>query len=249
VPFYVCPGTSSWLSLVGRTSNALGNLRNAAENGRKHGAIGFLNTDWGDWGHWQPLPASYLGFAYGAAISWAFEANRALDLPVALSRFAFRDPSGAMGRLAFAMGDAYTLVGANHDNSAIMARALFAPLEKMRGGKVRWYDANEPLAPAQLREAMAHMQALVAELDGVRLPDARIVPEYRNAAGLWLHGCKRLILAAEPEAFVPAQLSAELRALIAPFCDNWLARNRPGGLGDSLARMAPMLEEYRALGG
>lgn len=37
VPFYVCPGTSSWNSLVGRTDNALGNLLNAAENGLKQG--------------------------------------------------------------------------------------------------------------------------------------------------------------------------------------------------------------------
>ncbi len=30
VPFYLCPGTSSWNSVGGRTENALGNLRNAA---------------------------------------------------------------------------------------------------------------------------------------------------------------------------------------------------------------------------
>ena len=33
VPFYVCPGTSTWNTLAGRTDNALGNLLNAAENG------------------------------------------------------------------------------------------------------------------------------------------------------------------------------------------------------------------------
>src|SRR6266849_5392230 len=64
VKFYVCPGTSSWMSLLGRTDNAIANLRSAALNARKHGAIGYLNTDWGDYGHWQTLPVSYLGFAY-----------------------------------------------------------------------------------------------------------------------------------------------------------------------------------------
>ena len=38
IPFYVCPGTGSWRTLAGRTSSVLGNLRNAAENGLKHGA-------------------------------------------------------------------------------------------------------------------------------------------------------------------------------------------------------------------
>ena len=40
IPFYVCPGTSSWISALGRTENAIGNIRNAAENGLKNGAIG-----------------------------------------------------------------------------------------------------------------------------------------------------------------------------------------------------------------
>jgi hexosaminidase len=92
IPFYVCPGTSSWNSIVGRTDNALANLRNAAENGLKHGAIGYLITDWGDNGHWQSLPFSYIGFAYGAAVSWAFQANRDMDIARATSFFAFAIP-------------------------------------------------------------------------------------------------------------------------------------------------------------
>ncbi len=67
IPFYLCPGTSAWNSIAGRTTNALANLKSAAENGLAYGAVGYLNTDWGDNGHWQPLPVSYLGMAMGAA--------------------------------------------------------------------------------------------------------------------------------------------------------------------------------------
>jgi hexosaminidase len=42
--FYVCPGTSSWNTLTGRTKNAIGNLRNAAVNGHATGAEGYLIT-------------------------------------------------------------------------------------------------------------------------------------------------------------------------------------------------------------
>ena len=98
--FYVCPGTSSWNSIGGRTDNALGNLRSAAENGLKHGASGYLNTDWGDNGHWQALPISELGFAMGAAYSWAWEANREVDVPRVVSQCVFDDPSGNFGRVA-----------------------------------------------------------------------------------------------------------------------------------------------------
>ena len=38
VPYYVCPGAGAWISLIGRTDNAMANIRNAATNGRKHGA-------------------------------------------------------------------------------------------------------------------------------------------------------------------------------------------------------------------
>ena len=42
------PRHLEWVSLSGRTDNMLGNIRNAVENGLKYGAIGILNTDWGD---------------------------------------------------------------------------------------------------------------------------------------------------------------------------------------------------------
>ena len=35
VPWWVCPGTSSWNSLAGRTENCLGNLRAAARAGSR----------------------------------------------------------------------------------------------------------------------------------------------------------------------------------------------------------------------
>ena len=55
IPFYVCPGTSSWNSLTGRTTNMQTNLANAARQGKKYGAYGYLVTDWGDYGHHQYL--------------------------------------------------------------------------------------------------------------------------------------------------------------------------------------------------
>ncbi|MBV8780024.1 MAG: family 20 glycosylhydrolase, partial [Phycisphaerae bacterium] len=51
VPFYVCPGTSSWCSIAGRTDVMRANARSAAIEGKRHGAIGYLMTDWGDYGH------------------------------------------------------------------------------------------------------------------------------------------------------------------------------------------------------
>jgi hexosaminidase len=42
VPFYVCPGTSSWNSFVGRTRNMLENIRGACRAACAHGGLGML---------------------------------------------------------------------------------------------------------------------------------------------------------------------------------------------------------------
>src|SRR5450432_1002677 len=96
LPFYVCPGTSSWCSIAGRTDNAIANLKNAAVHGLRNGAVGYLNTDWGDYGHLQYLPISFLGFAAGAAYSWCYESNH--DLPIAdvLDAHIFHDAAKIM---------------------------------------------------------------------------------------------------------------------------------------------------------
>jgi hypothetical protein len=247
VPFYVCPGTSSWQSLVGRTENMLGNLRNAAENGKQNGARGFLNTDWGDFGHWQQPMVSYAGFAYGAAVSWAYAANKDADLGALLSRYAFRDSTNTLGQLALDLGNVYRILKAPHNNSALMVRALFSPMHQIREGYFI-YRGSEPIRieVAQVREAMAHMQTLAARLEGVQPADPYIVREYRTAIALWLHGCKRLLKAADDSSYSNAEMAADLRPLMGAFAADWLHRSRPGGLGDSLTRMARLLAEYES---
>lgn len=69
--FWVCPGTSSWNTLFPRVVNSNGNIRNLARLGVAHGASGFLNTDWGDGGHYQPIGQCWYGYIYGAEQSWS----------------------------------------------------------------------------------------------------------------------------------------------------------------------------------
>ena len=70
IPFYVCPGVQGWNTFFNNINLACDNIRTYAEQGRKHGAIGFLNTDWGDHGHVNLLFNSMHGLVYGAAASW-----------------------------------------------------------------------------------------------------------------------------------------------------------------------------------
>jgi len=127
IPFYVCPGTSTWQTLVGKHDNALANLRAAAKVGKKFGAIGFLNTDWGDGGHPQPLAVSWPLFAAGAALAWNSKALDEQNLLAVLSRDVFEDPTGKIAQAGFKLGFAHQKLGVKALNETPLGTVIAAP--------------------------------------------------------------------------------------------------------------------------
>jgi hexosaminidase len=245
IPFYVCPGTSSWTSIGGRTTNALGNLSNAAENGLKHGAIGYLNTDWGDRGHWQTLPISYLGLAVGAAYSWALEANRSLDVAQAVSWHAFRDPTGTMGCVAQDLGNVYRAAEFVPHNASVLFWILQRPLPEIA-------QRYPSLSPATLNRALEAINQAIEPMAKAQMgrPDAGLVlREFASSARLLRHAARRGMLALSPgdgkAASLKRELDRDIAEIIADYRHVWLARNRVGGLGDSLARLEAVRADYR----
>jgi hypothetical protein len=244
LPFYVCPGTASWTSIAGRTDNALGNLRNAAENGLKHGAAGYLITDWGDRGHWQQPFVSYLGFGYGAAVSWAYEANRDVDIAAAVSLHAFRDPTGVSGRVAYDLGNVYQAVGFVPHNSSVLFWILQSTPDEVRSSP---YAREVPTDG--LQHALTAIDAAIRPLPGAQMarPDADLVRrEMEHTARLLRHACHRGRWVTGSGTEDPAELEREADGLITEQEALWLARSRPGGLKDSLARMEQMRHDYQS---
>lgn len=243
IPFYVCPGTSAWCSISGRTDNAVGNLLQAAENGLKHGASGYLNTDWGDYGHWQAWPVSYLGLMAGAAFSWALESNRSLDLAEMLSWHAFRDASGAMGKAAFDLGNVYRALGIEPHNSSVLFWIMQWPLEELR--------AYPSLSPAVFNKTLEAIEAAAGQIRLARMehPDGELVrDEFDLTARLLRHACRRGLLALESDppgtARLRRELAEDLAALVLQYRQLWLARNRAGGLPESAARLEKLHADY-----
>jgi hypothetical protein len=239
VPFYVCPGTSSWLSITGRTDNAIANLKSAAVNGLANGAIGYLNTDWGDLGHLQYLPVSFLGFTAGAAYAWCYETNKDLDISQSLDLHVFRDNAGVMGRLVHDLGNVYQAV----KTPLGMSTRLFWSLVGGEDRRKLW----EVIQPEEFDDAESRLSEIVSRLDAARMnrsDAALIADEIRNAAEMLRFGChhgrRRLGVATMSDD----ALVAWLRRIIAEHRRLWLARNRPGGLADSCARLEARLEEY-----
>lgn len=251
LPFYVCPGTSSWNTVAGRTDNAIGNLRSAAEHGLRHGATGYLITDWGDRGHWQAPPISEPGFLAGAAYAWCWEANRGLDVAAAASLHAFDDPAGALGRALYDLGNVYTTLPRVH-NSSPLFWALQLPLAEL-APRLAGDMAISLEAVARTREAIDAAVAPLADARSGR-PDAALLgEELAHAAALLRHACDRIELALAPERLDEpgrrAALAGELRRLTREQRRLWLARSRPGGLEDSLARFDAALADYAPLAG
>jgi hypothetical protein len=225
--------------VAGRTDNALHNLRNAARHGLKHGAVGFLNTDWGDNGHWQPLPVSFLPLAYGAGLSWAIAQNEPLDAAQLASRFAFVDETGALGQVAHDLGNVYQETALIHNNSVLFRLLQETPAK---------IAARPNLTEAQLQASLSRIEAAVANLDAARSsrPDAGLIQaEFAWAAALLRHACRRGLWALQGDDSQRAALAADADGLLTVYRDLWHARNRPGGFVDSLARLEKMRDDYR----
>jgi hexosaminidase len=239
VPFWVCPGTSSWLSLVGRVPNALANVRDAANAAREFGARGLLITDWGDQGHLQPPSVSLPALCLAAALSWS-DCQDELDLFAAIDALVVRDRTGTIGPTLAHLGQVYAHTGIRALNSSPLSNALLRPF---KGYEPTWG-----------RTSRSRLYEILAQLDSARTELARAEPtgfggaivarELAQAAGLARQGAFRLMHACLGTGPSPEQLGRELGDLITEQAACWRARSREGGLGDSLARLHRARAEY-----
>ncbi len=234
VSWWVCPGTSSWNSFAGRTDNCLGNLRAAAKAGLAHGASGFLVTDWGDNGHMQALPVSFLGLAAGAASAWCCESSTGIDLTRALDIHVFRDQAGRMGNLARDAGNAYLLAGNGMGNASPLFHFICPLGDAALPGSVTAPRLTETLRKV---EEMAH----AVEESRMDRPDAELIKdEYRLTLGMLAHACRRginIMHGTLNDQGVEPRLRKDMAGLIGEYRRIWNARNRPGGLLQSVERL------------
>ncbi len=197
VPFYVCPGTSTWMTLIGRNDNAFTNLRLAAEAGKRNGAIGFLNTDWGDGGHPQPLAVSLPLYFAGAACAWCRSSWKEADLAPVLSRDAYFDPTGNIAAAALGLGLAHRKFDFVSPNVTPFGAVIAAPVPKSRELFCRdglKYYARIPAGNVEsaLEEVEKHRQILYAS----RTTDHRgemLAAELDMAARMAAESCKIML--------------------------------------------------------
>lgn len=203
--FMVCPGTSSWTTITGRTDNMKQNISNAVQSAIQNDARGMLLTDWGDMGHWQYWPVSIAPFVYGSALSWNVESEDRLPFAAFLNLMAFKDSSGVMGDLVLDMGrynqfEEYKMV----NMTTTMQTFMFGIMDKVMVETVQnklqdglfeliHYDDEtveeikqrfENAGPYDYRSIIEYTSILKERLDETQMErtDATLIlDEYRNA--------------------------------------------------------------------
>jgi hexosaminidase len=248
VPFWVAPGTSSWLSILGRFTNARSTCSRAAAAALAHGGSGYLNTDWGDNGHLQQWVVGEPGLAYGAAVSWCYEANDDIDMAAALSAHVFEDPSGRLAETVLALGDAHRLVTPQFPNMSALVMNLYYPqLPVGRGLTAGLTDDELDTVASCLADARTGVTGATPRRDdGAWLIDevvysADLVSLLVRDSQARLRGDGTLASVGRHER---AALGAELDEIMQRARELWLRRNRPGGLEDSLGWLRNLRAAY-----
>ncbi len=252
VPFWICPGTSSWLSIAGRVGNMIENIRSAAAAGLAHGAGGLLVTDWGDMGHLQQPPVSDPGFAAAAAFGWCVEAHAALDggdLGALLDAHCYDDPAGETGRVVVDLGQAWGMVAPEPPNMSALALPLLLPQWAVGTALTEGLTTTD----LQAVEAMLDRTALALGRARPRRRDADLVITELGATSALLRlACHDALLRLAGNGTLGSvssgdrdALGSEVTACISEHRRLWLERFRPGGLADSAAWLEHLLDCYR----
>ena len=248
VPFYVCPGTAAWNSLLGRTDNMKSNVFIAAKYGLKNGAKGLMICEWGDHGHWQHLPFAYPGFAYAAAVSWDFKKNQNINLEKVLDSHIFLDKAKTIGKVICELGKTYNLSGKTNFCPTVI-RFLYYPDEDINS------DYLKSVSVKKLQNSIKKIDELITELNYTKMDceDADwIIEEIKNNVSFAKHSYNIGIAKFETQSSkivgIPINrrkiLTKELEEIIPEFRRLWLQRNRPGGLKDSSGYFENLLQNY-----
>lgn len=233
---YVCPGVSGWNRMMNRIPDSYKNIARMAAYGRTYGAIGLLNTDWGDYGHINDPRFSLPGMIMGAHCSWSAEELPQEELYEAISRIAYLDRSGqTVGLLAQLQGlDVCSWWHIVQYREHMLGRA-----DEGHG------DVLEGLDLSGVEEANRQISAVAAVLT------ASVSRMDSSATGMlhcWLNACEgimvwNLVGAAVQGRQKDASLAQRLERWLRQYEQQWLQISKPS----ELWRIREMVRWYAAL--
>lgn len=233
---YVCPGVSGWNRIMNRIPDSYRNIVRMAAYGRKYGAVGLLNTDWGDYGHINDPRFSLPGMIIGAHFSWSEQELPPDRLYEEISRTAYLDRSGqTVGLLAQLQGlDVCSWWHLVQYREHVLGRA-----DEGHG------DVLKALDLSHVEEANRKVDTIAAALT------ASAQHMDSSAAGIlqcWLNACEgimvwNLVGAAVQNGSRDAGLARRLECWLRQYEQQWLQISKPS----ELWRIREMVRWYAAL--
>jgi hypothetical protein len=181
-------------------------------------------------------------------VSWCLDTNRDLDVAQALDVHCYDDPSGELGAALVRLGDSHLELGAQVGNVASSVLHLYFPQLQIGRGPLAGVRAEEYAA---IESTLDDVESRLGRARPGRADGALVIAELRNAIALvriLCHDARARLerdgsLASVPEARRQA-FARDLDAVIAEHETLWLARNRPGGLTDSVAHLTRLQNAY-----
>lgn len=256
---WVCPGTSSWRSFTGRTTERRGNIDAAAREGVAGGAAGMLICDWGDIGHRQTWPISLHGIADAAQAAWTGTSESTPPREVSLaaeSLHVLGDRSLQLASWLDAWGDVdadLRRVGGPRAQDASPSPLRNATL-MFHDYHLPWIDPEPRGSEAAWRDAEDRLDSLAAAMPTQRcspLIADELAHSVRCARAALRRGVLRRSsldrgLPAPGELHALADMIREVQHHHARL---WRIRSREGGLAKSLSHDAVALRELEQVAG
>lgn len=239
----ICPGTNSWNTLFPRTNISWKNVANFTRDGKAVNAIGMLNTDWGDGGHYNLLGGSLYSYAHGADCAWADKPNDRDDFNHAFSKI-------IIGKSGDIITDAINILG-----SAVCTPEIIYGYNNTMTPEMLFYTPfeEEPLMqiPVSALENLSliadESAAAFANADTTNLPDdVRDMLWEARAVSFAARKtiCLRRITDGEVNEenykkieFALEELQHENAEIIYKFKERWLERNKTSEINYTLSRM------------
>lgn len=269
--FCLCPGTSSWGSLTGRSANMACNIRDAASCAIRYGGLGIITTDWGDQGHWQYISASYPAFAHTGLYAWSGPGDEDSLISWYCNCFLYESPDESAYQAAWDLGNYYRLENAPLYNTtlafAVMSsKYTFDSVEEFDQKMDRLLKLSANIARSNkipprpqvisidYDVLFSYLEKVDGEIEHAQIlcPEGDLIrQEMKNGLRMVRHGI-RLYHALKELRNDSAVLGEEMKVLYDDLDDIlkehyrlWSARNRSGGFGRSTNHMNHLLEFYR----
>lgn len=238
LPFMVCPGTSGWLTHGSRIPTSMANVTNFAEHGRRFGAEGLLNTDWGDNGHRNFLGASLHSFAHSAAQSWNGKAVDNEKFTENFCRHFFKQKNNSLAGVIKKLGSNYITCGTTVPNRSWLYFALVEPMKNIKPDSYIYKMNDKGLK--QIVEYFSDKSIWPKLTKQAGNFEKTALEELKLAAQMDVLAAKRTLTA---KGFKNRYIAKDMQKMANDFKRLWLLRNKPSRLKENLNLFKQICDE------